>query len=83
MGSEMCIRDRLIVVTADDYAGPLDESKTSDADDSTATDSDSDGADSDTDSGSKAPVGTPGGDFGAAEVSPEIDAGGNGPRCVN
>ena len=75
--------DSLIVVTADDYAGPLDESKTSDADDSTATDSDSDGADSDTDSGSKAPVGTPGGDFGAAEVSPEIDAGGNGPRCVN
>ncbi|QPK79670.1 LCP family protein [Corynebacterium lizhenjunii] len=30
-----------------------------------------------------APVGTPGGDFGAAEVSPEIDAGGDSPRCVN
>ncbi|WP_413228042.1 LCP family protein [Corynebacterium qintianiae] len=28
-------------------------------------------------------VGTPGEDFGAAEVAPEIDAGGDGPRCVN
>lgn len=28
-------------------------------------------------------VGTPGADFGAAEVAPEIDAGGDGPRCVN
>ena len=30
-----------------------------------------------------APVGTPGEDFGAAEVGPEINAGGTGPRCVN
>lgn len=29
------------------------------------------------------PVGTPGEDFGAAEVGPEINAGGDGPRCVN
>lgn len=28
-------------------------------------------------------VGTPGEDFGAAEVGPAIDAGGDGPRCVN
>ncbi|SQG64164.1 Transcriptional regulator lytR [Corynebacterium renale] len=28
-------------------------------------------------------VGQPGADFGAAEVAPTIDAGGNGPRCVN
>nr|WP_274709717.1 LCP family protein [Corynebacterium sp. c6VSa_13] len=28
-------------------------------------------------------VGQPGADFGEAEVAPEIDAGGNGPRCVN
>ena len=32
---------------------------------------------------SDAPVGTPGEDFGAAETGPEIDAGGDGPRCVN
>ena len=31
----------------------------------------------------EAPVGTPGDDFGTAKVSPEIDAGGDGPRCVN
>ena len=30
-----------------------------------------------------APVGTPGEDFGAAEVAPEFNAGGTGPRCVN
>ena len=29
------------------------------------------------------PVGTPGADFGEAEVAPEITAGGSGPRCVN
>lgn len=28
-------------------------------------------------------VGQPGADFGAAEVAPTIDAGGDGPRCVN
>ena len=32
---------------------------------------------------SDTPVGTPGEDFGAAETGPEIDAGGDGPRCVN
>lgn len=31
----------------------------------------------------EAPVGTPGEDFGAAEAAPEINAGGDGPRCVN
>ena len=30
-----------------------------------------------------APVGTPGEDFGAAEIAPEITADGNSPRCVN
>lgn len=29
------------------------------------------------------PVGTPGTDFGQADVGPEIDAGGDGPRCIN
>ena len=60
----------LVIVTADDYNGPLDE---------TATDPETSvnqPEPSDT-------VGTPGEDFGAAEVSPEIDAGGDGPRCVN
>ncbi|MCP1387980.1 LCP family protein [Corynebacterium sp. TA-R-1] len=28
-------------------------------------------------------VGTPGADFGATEASPELNAGGTGPRCVN
>ena len=28
-------------------------------------------------------VGTPGEDFGEAETAPEINAGGDGPRCVN
>lgn len=56
----------LIVVTADDYTGPLSESAAST---SAASPSVS--------------VGTPGSDFGEAEVAPEIDAGGNGPRCVN
>ncbi|AGF71740.1 LCP family protein [Corynebacterium halotolerans] len=56
----------LIVVTHDDYAGPMGE----------ATDT---GAPTST----EAPVGTPGTDFGDAEVAPEIDAGGDGPRCVN
>ena len=56
----------LIVVVAQDYAGPamvepgeVDETEY------------------------YAPVGTPGEDFGAAEVGPEINAGGTGPRCVN
>ena len=60
----------LVVVTADDYTGPLDESET----------------EPETSQNEPSPednVGTPGEDFGAAEVSPEIDAGGDGPRCVN
>ncbi len=55
----------LIVVTHDDYAGPVGET----IDAATPT--------------TEAPVGQPGSDFGEAEVSPEIDAGGDGPRCVN
>lgn len=54
----------LVVVVANDYAGPSSST--------TAVES----SPSDT-------VGTPGEDFGAAEVNPEIDAGGDGPRCVN
>ena len=60
----------LVVVTADDYTGPLDESETE------PETSQNEPSPEDT-------VGTPGADFGAAEVSPEIDAGGDGPRCVN
>lgn len=59
----------LIVVTADEYDGPFDEE---------APDPAGEG-----DLPADAPVGTPGGDFGTAEVSPEINAGGHGPRCVN
>ena len=59
--------DYLIVVTADDYAGP-----SSDAPVATTT------APSEEDT-----VGTPGEDFGVAEVAPEFNAGGSGPRCVN
>lgn len=59
----------LIVVTGNDYNGPSDQTQTdaSAAEDSTAEE----------------PVGTPGADFGTAEVSPEISAGGDSPRCVN
>lgn len=60
----------LVVVTADDYSGPIDES---------ATEPETSQSEPDPEN----TVGTPGGDFGAAEVSPEIDAGGDGPRCVN
>ena len=31
----------------------------------------------------EAPVGTPGEDFGATEIAPEITADGDSPRCVN
>ena len=31
----------------------------------------------------EAPVGTPGQDFGATEIAPEITADGDSPRCVN
>lgn len=60
----------VIVVTADDYTGPASDEV--DATDTTAEDP----TQEDT-------VGTPGEDFGAAEVAPEINAGGSGPRCVN
>ncbi|MFH0412145.1 LCP family protein [Corynebacterium sp. L4756] len=60
----------MVIVTADDYSGPLDESST---EPETSTNQPS----------AEDAVGTPGEDFGAAEVSPEIDAGGDGPRCVN
>ncbi|APT93774.1 LytR family transcriptional regulator [Corynebacterium phocae] len=59
----------LIVVTANDYAGPSDQDETDAA--------------SAAEEMAPAPVGAPGADFGEAEVSPEIDAGGDGPRCVN
>ena len=61
--------DTVIVVTFDDYAGPSDQ-ETADAA-------------SAQESAAAQPVGTPGDDFGTAEVSPQIDAGGSGPRCVN
>ena len=60
----------LVIVTADDYTGPLDESET-------------EPETSQNEPNSEENIGTPGNDFGAAEVSPEIDAGGDGPRCVN
>lgn len=57
----------LIVVTADDYAGPS-----------------ADAADLPQPSSSQSnTVGTPGEDFGEAEVAPGFNAGGSGPRCVN
>ncbi|KQB84150.1 LCP family protein [Corynebacterium oculi] len=64
----------LIVVTAEDYAGPKDDTAEHSAAEATSE--------------STAPreedaVGQPGADFGAAEVATEIDAGGSGPRCVN
>ncbi|MEX3563015.1 LCP family protein [Corynebacterium phoceense] len=59
----------LIVVTGNDYTGPSDQAQT----DASAAE----------DSTSEEPVGTPGADFGTAEVSPEISAGGDSPRCVN
>ena len=58
----------LLVVATDDYQGPSDE-------EASAEES---AAEEDTDL-----VGTPGNDFGANKVAPEIDAGGDGPRCVN
>ena len=57
-----------IVVATDDYAGPKDEAAQA--------------AEPPEEPGN-APAGTPGDDFGTAEVAPEIDAGGDGPRCVN
>ncbi|GAB3941972.1 LCP family protein [Corynebacterium tapiri] len=62
----------IIVVTHDGYSGPTSAQEPVDAADATTASA----SPSET-------VGTPGADFGAAEVSPEINAGGNGPRCVN
>lgn len=63
--------DTLIVVTAEDYAGPSSatplETTTTEAPEETGEE----------------PVGTPGSDFGVAEPGPKINAGGTGPRCVN
>ncbi|WP_306506975.1 LCP family protein [Corynebacterium sp.] len=64
-----------IVVATDDYAGPKDDSA---MEEEAAEASEADSA-----AGSEDQVGTPGDDFGTAEVAPEIDAGGDGPRCVN
>ncbi|MGY0886572.1 LCP family protein [Corynebacterium sp. HMSC05D03] len=64
--------DTFIVVATDDYSGPKDDS----AQEEEAAAEPSQGGDTQQ-------VGTPGDDFGTAEVSPEIDAGGDGPRCVN
>lgn len=58
----------LIVVTADEYSGPAkDVPNSSQGQDASLSDT----------------VGTPGEDFGAAEVAPKFNAGGTGPRCVN
>lgn len=64
--------DTFIVVATDDYAGPKDDS----AQEEEATAETNQGGDTQQ-------VGTPGDDFGTAEISPKIDAGGDGPRCVN
>ena len=57
-----------VVVAYDDYTGPSDEAaQAAEPAESAASDQ----------------VGTPGSDLGTAMVSPEIDAGGDGPRCVN
>ncbi|MDY3127509.1 MAG: LCP family protein [Corynebacterium sp.] len=57
-----------VVVVADNYAGPTMSSTSEDLGPTTAPEN---------------VVGTPGEDFGNAEVSPKIDAGGTGPRCIN
>lgn len=58
--------DTLVVVVAEDYAGPRSTDPTSAQSQTTET------------------VGQPGADFGEKiKVAPTIDAGGNGPRCVN
>ncbi|WP_087116089.1 LCP family protein [Corynebacterium urinipleomorphum] len=49
----------------------------------TADDYTGPGADQALDTSEENTVGTPGEDFGAAEVAPEFNAGGTGPRCVN
>ena len=56
-------QDALVVVVAEDYAGP--------------------GKLSAEETGTEAPVGTPGDDFGATQAAPEITADSDSPRCVN
>ncbi|MGP6175203.1 LCP family protein [Corynebacterium sp. A21] len=56
----------IVVVTHDEYTGPMDQEAVQEEIQTPTT------------------VGQPGADFGAdTEVAPEIDAGGDGPRCVN
>ncbi|MCQ9677199.1 LCP family protein [Corynebacterium sp. BF-R-2] len=64
--------DTFIVVATDDYAGPKDD---------TAMEQEAEAESNQVAEDQQ--VGTPGDDFGTAEVAPEIDAGGDGPRCVN
>ncbi|QPS60575.1 LCP family protein [Corynebacterium minutissimum] len=64
--------DTFIVVATDDYAGPKDDSAMEQEAEAESNQVAEDQQ-----------VGTPGDDFGTAEVAPEIDAGGDGPRCVN
>lgn len=59
--------DTFVVVAYDDYHGPTSEPPEGQTDDAAPSEQ----------------VGTPGADFGQAEVGPEIDAGGDGPRCIN
>lgn len=65
----------LIVVLADDYAGPGLEETTSTEETSTSQTSEL--------PMSTEAVGQPGTDFGVADSGPTINAGGNGPQCVN
>ena len=64
--------DTFIVVATDDYSGPKDDSAMEEEAEAESNQVAEDQQ-----------VGTPGDDFGTAEVAPEIDAGGDGPRCVN
>lgn len=61
--------DSLVVVAHEDYTGPLSEDAQFEDHNEVLDPEDS--------------IGTPGTDFGVAEVGPEMDAGGTGLRCVN
>ncbi len=73
--------DTLIVVTHDDWTGPLGDASL--VGDSSFGPSTGAGVGAGEETPESETVGTPGSDFGEAEVAPEIDAGGDGPRCVN
>ncbi|GGG75925.1 LCP family protein [Corynebacterium pelargi] len=60
-------KDAVTVIVGFDYAGPQEEAAAEDEQDADASST----------------VGEPGADAGEAIVGPEIDAGGEGPRCVN